>query len=95
MIFGSAFDLQLKLFAHGCALEDGSMSRITKETRLDADRKLQALKIISRYWPLQALLHEFFTALAPVVPEPFKGFIACSAAQAKAMLLPSEFSAKY
>lgn len=42
-----------------------------------------------------AWLHELCTALAPVVPEPFKGFIACSAAQAKAMLLPSEFCAKY
>lgn len=93
MTFSSGFDLQLKLFAHG--KEDGSMSRITKDARPDADRKLQALKGLSKQQPSQVLLHDFSPALAPVVPEPSKGFIACSAAQAKAMCLPSEFCAKY
>lgn len=71
------------------------MSGSTRDTWPDADGKLQALKAMSREQPLQALLHEFFTALAPVVPETFKGFIACLASQAKAVLLPSEFCAKY
>lgn len=91
--FGSGIDPQL--LAHGDALEDRSISRITKEARPDASRKLQALKAISKQQPLQAWLHELCTALAPVIPEPFKGFIACSAAQARAVLLPSEFCAKY
>lgn len=66
-----------------------------KRARSDACGKLQALKAISKQQPLQAWLHELCTELAPVVPEPFKGFIACSAAQARAVLLPSEFCAKY
>lgn len=47
-ISNSGFNLWFKLLAYSHALEDGSMSGITKEAWADADRKLRALELISR-----------------------------------------------